>query len=117
MAEKSLTGELNDGNWRLAHYNLELSRNNDIEWFLLFDMMVHGFIVVTLARLLEVIISKIKRSTLMRKIAKTGNRMMNKGLKTFVLENLYHFAATTIMIILSVIHPGHAIQELARGGY
>jgi hypothetical protein len=78
-------------------------------------MIVHGFTVVTLARLLEKIIFKIKTSTHMRKIVKRVKCMLESGFKTFILENVCHFTATTILIIMSAKHPGHAILDFARG--
>lgn len=78
-------------------------------------MIVHGFIVVSLARLIEYIILKIKKSKLMRKIKKVAKKVKKGKVMEFIQESFYHATAITMIVLVSLVQPGQPIKEIARG--
>jgi ketopantoate reductase len=78
-------------------------------------MIVHGFVVVSLARLVQYIILKIKKSTLMRKIKKAANKVKKGKVIEFLQEGVYHATAITMIVLVSLVLPGQPIKEIARG--
>jgi hypothetical protein len=72
-------------------------------------MIVHGFIVVALARLVRCIILFFKQSRFMRTIKKTVKKIARKGVVEFLSEVIYHSTAITMMVIVSLVQPGQPI--------